>query len=250
MFAPEVPTAWLGALCRTDIDDDYRFVYMGPKGSWTPLHSGACPIIVSRGGLTSFLWFLHSPHTAPDHSPLCRADVFGSYSWSANVCGRKRWVFFPPEQGPLLKVAPHITHEPDRAAHARLTHALIPRPPGQVRQPHVRHRRRSEGIGICISGPRGSLSRCRVNDCIHLCTGGGEVSPFPAGPSHLLRPGGRRDDLCPQVRSTVVQQPTLAVARRSPQFLVGPAAGFIKCGTKRVTCNCFCYRSFVGSSPT
>lgn len=54
---------------RTDIDDDYRFVYMGPKGSWTPLHS----------------------------------DVFGSYSWSANVCGRKRWVFFPPEQGPLLK---------------------------------------------------------------------------------------------------------------------------------------------------
>ncbi|WJX39129.1 hypothetical protein P8452_26708 [Trifolium repens] len=36
---------------------DYRFVYMGIKGSWTPLH----------------------------------ADVFRSYSWSANVCGKKRW---------------------------------------------------------------------------------------------------------------------------------------------------------------
>ncbi|XP_024635274.1 2-oxoglutarate and iron-dependent oxygenase JMJD4 isoform X2 [Medicago truncatula] len=36
---------------------DYRFVYMGVKGSWTPLH----------------------------------ADVFRSYSWSANVCGKKRW---------------------------------------------------------------------------------------------------------------------------------------------------------------
>ncbi|XP_066266660.1 2-oxoglutarate and iron-dependent oxygenase JMJD4-like [Branchiostoma lanceolatum] len=45
-------------------EDDYRFVYMGPKGSWTPLH----------------------------------ADVFRSYSWSANICGRKQWLFFPPGQ--------------------------------------------------------------------------------------------------------------------------------------------------------
>lgn len=35
---------------------DYRFVYVGPAGSWTPLHS----------------------------------DVLRSYSWSANVGGRKR----------------------------------------------------------------------------------------------------------------------------------------------------------------
>lgn len=35
---------------------------MGPKGSWTPFH----------------------------------ADVYRSYSWSANVCGRKRWHLFPP----------------------------------------------------------------------------------------------------------------------------------------------------------
>uniref|UniRef100_A0A0E0JJW8 JmjC domain-containing protein n=1 Tax=Oryza punctata TaxID=4537 RepID=A0A0E0JJW8_ORYPU len=43
---------------------DYRFVYMGAKGTWTPLH----------------------------------ADVFRSYSWSANVCGRKLWLFLPPSQ--------------------------------------------------------------------------------------------------------------------------------------------------------
>ncbi|KAG9449809.1 hypothetical protein H6P81_009774 [Aristolochia fimbriata] len=47
---------------------DYRFVYMGPKGTWTPLH----------------------------------ADVFRSYSWSANVCGRKQWHFLSPSQCDLL----------------------------------------------------------------------------------------------------------------------------------------------------
>ena len=48
--------------------DDYRFVYLGPKGSWTPLHH----------------------------------DVLASYSWSANLCGVKRWLLFPPEATPLL----------------------------------------------------------------------------------------------------------------------------------------------------
>ncbi|XP_078154046.1 arginine-specific demethylase JMJ20-like [Carex rostrata] len=47
---------------------DYRFVYMGPKGTWTPLH----------------------------------ADVFRSYSWSANVCGKKYWLLLPPSQSHLL----------------------------------------------------------------------------------------------------------------------------------------------------
>ncbi|KAI9599447.1 hypothetical protein BDF19DRAFT_419007 [Syncephalis fuscata] len=47
---------------RVDIDDDYRFVYMGGDGTWTPLHT----------------------------------DVFRSFSWSANICGRKRWTLFPP----------------------------------------------------------------------------------------------------------------------------------------------------------
>jgi len=42
--------------------DDYKFVYMGPRGSWTPFH----------------------------------ADVLHSYSWSANICGRKKWIIYPP----------------------------------------------------------------------------------------------------------------------------------------------------------
>ncbi|XP_035704970.1 2-oxoglutarate and iron-dependent oxygenase JMJD4 isoform X1 [Folsomia candida] len=43
-------------------DDDYRFVYLGPKGSWTPLH----------------------------------ADVYGSFSWSVNIAGQKKWHLYPP----------------------------------------------------------------------------------------------------------------------------------------------------------
>lgn len=54
---------------RTDLCDDYRFVYMGPKGSWTPFH----------------------------------ADVFRSYSWSANICGRKKWTFYTPGEEEHLK---------------------------------------------------------------------------------------------------------------------------------------------------
>eukprot|EP00118_Oscarella_pearsei_P016133 m.151223 g.151223 ORF g.151223 m.151223 type:complete len:407 (+) comp38580_c0_seq2:25-1245(+) len=50
-------------------NDDYRFVYMGPKGSWTPFH----------------------------------ADVYRSYSWSANVCGIKRWILYPPGEEEHLR---------------------------------------------------------------------------------------------------------------------------------------------------
>jgi len=62
--SPEGPT------CPIDKGrlDDYRFVYLGPKGSWTPLHH----------------------------------DVLASFSWSANLCGVKRWMLFPPETTPLL----------------------------------------------------------------------------------------------------------------------------------------------------
>lgn len=41
---------------------DYRFTYMGPTGTFTPLHR----------------------------------DVYGSYSWSSNIVGRKRWWLIPP----------------------------------------------------------------------------------------------------------------------------------------------------------
>ncbi|KAL6765151.1 hypothetical protein V8C86DRAFT_3128302 [Haematococcus lacustris] len=47
---------------------DYRFVYLGPQGSWTPLH----------------------------------ADVLRSFSWSANVAGCKSWLLLPPEHTHLV----------------------------------------------------------------------------------------------------------------------------------------------------
>lgn len=44
---------------------DYKFVYWGPAGSHTPMHS----------------------------------DVLNSFSWSYNVVGSKKWVFYPPGEG-------------------------------------------------------------------------------------------------------------------------------------------------------
>lgn len=44
--------------------EDFRFCYLGPQGTFTPLHR----------------------------------DVYCSYSWSANVLGRKIWWLFPPTQ--------------------------------------------------------------------------------------------------------------------------------------------------------
>jgi hypothetical protein len=43
---------------------DYRFVYLGPQGTHTPLHS----------------------------------DVLGSHSWSVNISGSKHWVLVPPDK--------------------------------------------------------------------------------------------------------------------------------------------------------
>jgi hypothetical protein len=58
----------LNAWCDAHKKDDFRFVYAGPAGSWTPLHH----------------------------------DVLYSCSWSANVAGRKKWILFPPFVTPLL----------------------------------------------------------------------------------------------------------------------------------------------------
>nr|XP_039264175.1 2-oxoglutarate and iron-dependent oxygenase JMJD4-like [Styela clava] len=61
---------WLNELSDDEIEsDDFRFVYMGPKGSWTPFH----------------------------------ADVYRSFSWSANICGIKKWLLFPPGDEQYLK---------------------------------------------------------------------------------------------------------------------------------------------------
>ena len=62
---------WLNEFCsqRVDLKDDYRFVYMGGRGTWTPLHY----------------------------------DVFRSYSWSSNIVGAKMWILFPSGDEKWLK---------------------------------------------------------------------------------------------------------------------------------------------------
>ncbi|XP_063922831.1 2-oxoglutarate and iron-dependent oxygenase JMJD4 [Zophobas morio] len=60
---------WLNEFLTENNEDDYRFVYMGQAGTWTPFH----------------------------------ADVFNSFSWSANVCGKKRWILFPPGEETFFK---------------------------------------------------------------------------------------------------------------------------------------------------
>nr|KAF6480479.1 jumonji domain containing 4 [Molossus molossus] len=60
---------WLNEYWDTLDVDDYRFIYMGPTGSWSPFH----------------------------------ADIFRSFSWSVNICGRKKWFFFPPGQEEALR---------------------------------------------------------------------------------------------------------------------------------------------------
>lgn len=59
---------WMNDYYSAHTDDDFRFVYVGATGTFTPLHR----------------------------------DVYTSYSWSTNVCGRKRWWLFPPTQTALL----------------------------------------------------------------------------------------------------------------------------------------------------
>lgn len=55
---------WMNAYYSAHTADDFRFVYVGAASTYTPLHR----------------------------------DVYCSYSWSTNVCGRKRWWLFPPDQ--------------------------------------------------------------------------------------------------------------------------------------------------------
>ena len=60
---------WLKDEALHDPISDYRFVYMGPKGSCTPFHR----------------------------------DVYSSYSWSANVCGEKEWILIHPDHEKVLR---------------------------------------------------------------------------------------------------------------------------------------------------
>ncbi|XP_016945778.3 2-oxoglutarate and iron-dependent oxygenase JMJD4 homolog [Drosophila suzukii] len=67
---------WLNEQLIDQKKDDYRFVYMGPKNSWTSYH----------------------------------ADVFGSFSWSTNIVGLKKWLIMPP--GEELKLNDRLGNPP------------------------------------------------------------------------------------------------------------------------------------------
>ncbi|EGT34798.1 hypothetical protein CAEBREN_22749 [Caenorhabditis brenneri] len=60
---------WTTDKTENPFGDDYRFVYIGAAGSWTKFH----------------------------------ADVVSSHSWSANICGRKKWFMMPPGSEELFK---------------------------------------------------------------------------------------------------------------------------------------------------
>ena len=94
---------WLNEYWQ-DKNDDYKFVYLGPKGSWTPFHT----------------------------------DVFGSYSWSANVSGYKKWIFFQPDTQPqnvydISKVIPKSEDSDMKLkSHGDLEYFEVVQGPGEV----------------------------------------------------------------------------------------------------------------------
>ncbi|TIB36020.1 hypothetical protein E3P86_02584 [Wallemia ichthyophaga] len=66
---------WMNDYYLAHTNDDFRFVYAGSASTFTGLHR----------------------------------DVYRSYSWSANIIGRKLWRLFPPHTETFLRRFPHIT---------------------------------------------------------------------------------------------------------------------------------------------
>lgn len=76
--------------------------------TWGPKAHGQQIVTINRIQIViypSFCVFVFSRY-----SVLCvitrtpfHADVFRSYSWSANICGRKKWLLYPPGQEEFLR---------------------------------------------------------------------------------------------------------------------------------------------------
>lgn len=98
-------------------NDDFRFVYMGEEGTFTSLHTDVCklPSVIQTTftvDLTcssfSFIqgWVGRVRRIEGlkyNFLIFCFFDfifafvwVDGSYSWSANICGQKRWNLYEP----------------------------------------------------------------------------------------------------------------------------------------------------------
>lgn len=78
---------WLNEFLIDSNVDDYRFIYIGSKGTWWVTIINYRPMINIKCRFRT-----------PFHS-----DVFGSYSWSANIYGRKQWFMLPPNEEKKLK---------------------------------------------------------------------------------------------------------------------------------------------------
>uniref|UniRef100_A0A915JDK5 Jumonji domain-containing protein 4 n=1 Tax=Romanomermis culicivorax TaxID=13658 RepID=A0A915JDK5_ROMCU len=110
---------WLNEYCdhkRHSIEKDYRFVYIGQQGTWYACW-GRAKIWNTKNSerthltsvfLQEYLQSLCNTlykfieksffHRTPFH-----VDVFRSFSWSANICGRKLWYLVPPGQEKTFK---------------------------------------------------------------------------------------------------------------------------------------------------
>ena len=74
---------WLNEMCLVENQDDFRFVYMGGDGTFTPEH----------------------------------IDVLASYSWSANICGEKHWRFTSPIPFEIIQRAGEVIFVPSQWQH-------------------------------------------------------------------------------------------------------------------------------------
>lgn len=79
---------WMNDYYIGNTDDDFRFVYAGSASTFTGLHRDVC-------GFKIVLIFDKSDNITDR-----------SYSWSANIIGRKRWVLFPPHTERYLRKQP------------------------------------------------------------------------------------------------------------------------------------------------
>ncbi|OQV23041.1 JmjC domain-containing protein 4 [Hypsibius exemplaris] len=89
---------WLNEFCDENGEDDYRFLYLGPAGSWTPLHE----------------------------------DVLQSFSWSANIAGRKRWILFPPGEEEKLRQNGRLISDVTSVDLSAVAHSVVIQEAGEV----------------------------------------------------------------------------------------------------------------------
>lgn len=92
--------AWTG---RQDVNDDYKFVYMGPAGTWSVSHTFLC----KEHGTFLIIGHPFMLMCYGEVGILCSEVMcvwYGrSYSWSANVTGCKEWLLFPPKEENKLR---------------------------------------------------------------------------------------------------------------------------------------------------